>query len=225
MKLILVHGEDVKKINDRVAAFVDSAKKRDWQIERVNKKDAFNLGESLTQENLFAKEKLFVVNGFRSITKKDVEWIKTHTKSDYTLVVQNEGTLSASDIKKLPFSKIEKYDISVNIFKFTDSFKKGNAKNCLKILNELKESEPMELVIAMFTRHLTDLYRIQKGYSIKAPSWKKSDLQKISDEFGEEQLVNMVKGLANLDYKSKTGKADSNMEFDLFIVSNLRTSS
>ncbi len=224
MKLILVHGDNTPKIHQRINTFVDSGRKRGWQIGRFGKKDTDTLKEELTAISLFDDKKLFIVDGVNSVAPKDYKWLQENENNiNATLIIYNEGEVNASTIKKLPsVSKVEKYDLSANIFKFLDSFIPGNTKNVLAEFHELIKKEPVELIVFLFGRHLRDLYWVLVDEkSMIYPDWRVKKLKVQALKLGKEKIKKVIDELARIDMEVKQSNAKLIDSLDLLFIRSL----
>ena len=124
MKTIILHGEDVTKINLRMDQFLTEAKKRNWNISVFDKETKMKLSEVISAADLFNDQRLVVVKDFQKVKITEKKWLlKNIEKYSGVLVVKSITNLTESDIKYFPKqSKIEKFEIPKKIFNFLDSF-------------------------------------------------------------------------------------------------------
>jgi len=103
MKIILLHGDYVKKSLERLRAFEESAKDRGWKIERIEPNSSMSMSETLSSTELFGGEKLFVVDRLQKMKPSELSWLgKKSDRIDATLIIFNDGALSATIKRKLP---------------------------------------------------------------------------------------------------------------------------
>lgn len=225
MKNILIHGDYTQKSYERLTLFIREAKKRDWEIVRINPKDSEDLINKISTQSLFNKERFFVIRGVKLLNKKGLDWLrKNNEKHTGTLVFYQEGNLTQSNIKALPkLDKQEVYSLPKNIFKFLDSFSPGNTKECLYLYHEVTASEPVEFLFSLLSRHIRDLYWVKKEPStIPYPSWRVAKLERQNREFDINQLALLIRKMARIDVKVKTTKETLTDSLDLLILTNLK---
>ena len=222
MNLIVLHGDDIEKSYVRLTAFIDSAKKRDWEIVRVDP-DAQSLPEVLFSSSLFAKEKLIILNGARNLKKSDLKWIKDKPVNILsTLIVYEEGTISASLLKGIPATKVEEYKLPRLLFKFLDSVYPGNAKVSFELFRQVLKSESVEMVFAMFSRLLRDLYFVSQDASLlNYPGWREQKLKSQVSKFKKEELKTLINSLSDADILAKTSQTNLRDSLDFMLATRL----
>jgi len=224
MKLILLHGEHTLDSYQRLQKFRETAKKRNWEIVKIDPSDTLSLSEKLTAVGLFKGERLFIIEDLRKMNKKQLQWlIKNIEKLPDTLVVYHKGTIPNNLLKLLPKpNKTEEYKLPKNIFKFLDSFWPKNSKNSLKLFHETIASEAPDFVFNLLARHLRDLYWAQEDKkSLPYPSWRVGKLSRQAEKFQKGKIKEMINKLAEADIKIKTSKADYIDSLDFIIAGEL----
>ncbi len=224
MKTILLHGDYTQASYERLQKFIKVAKKRGWEIQRINSNKSLSLPEALTSAALFASNRLFVLEDVRSIKKQELEWLaKKSVKIEGNLVIYHGGFLPQTILKSLPKdTKIEEFKLPRLIFAFLDSFFPKNSKKALKILHQVSEKEPVEFIFALLARHLRDLYWVKVDVEgLNYPSWRISKLKKQAKFFSESLLKEMISDLAEADIKAKTSKASLKDSLDFLIITKL----
>ncbi len=111
-------------------------------------------------------------------------------KYEGNLIVYNTGKIPAPTLKTLNFSKVELFELPMLLWKFLDNMTVAG-------LHELIKTQATEYILAMIA------WKFKQNY-IKNPSEKNADL---------------ISKLAEIDVKSKTGKADLLLSLDLLLVS------
>lgn len=109
------------------------------------------------------------------------------------LIVYHTGTITAPTLKVLNPDKTEKFELPILLWKFLDNMTVSG-------LHELLKTQAIEYVLAMIA------WKFKQNY-LRNPSDKNAKL--ISD-------------LAEIDVKSKTGKADLLLSLDLLILKLLK---
>ena|SRR5436190_1475990 len=223
MKVIIVHGDDITKSYQRLMLFFDEAKKRNWEIKSIDEADT-SISEVISSVSLFSEERFFIVKDIKLVKPKDIEFInKKMDNLQGNLVIYANKSLPVTFIKS--FKKIHKeevYNLSKILFKFVDTLVPGNTTNAIKVFQELKKSEPAELVFSIVAKHFRDLFWVKADEaSLNYPSWRLSKIKSIANKFEENKLKEIINNLSEMDVKSKTGEADLTEELDLLILTKL----
>ena len=208
MKVIVLHGEDIKESYTRLKKFIDTARERNWEILY----DEISLTPSL-----FGQDRLTIVNDFRSIDKKLL------MRATGTLVIYNEGEIGKTFLKGLPKdAKIEEFKLPKLIWNFLESIGPGKSEKIVRDFHKIVEREPAEFVFSLIAKQFRDLYWVKTdSRSTGFPSWKTSKLKSQASWFTKEQLEKFIDLLADIDVEVKTGKADLVPSLDLFILKQL----
>jgi hypothetical protein len=211
MKIIVLHGDDTAKSYDRLMKFVDTAKKRNWEI---------ITDEFPNTPSLFGADRLIIYRDFSLLTKQD---IKNFDRFDGTLVVYHGGILPQTFLKLMPADfKMEKFELPRLLFIFLESFYPGNSVRCLKLLHDLTKTEAIELTFFMLSRHLRDLFWVTLDTKdTQFPAWKSSKLKSQAQKFEPEKLKQIINDLVDIDILVKSSKADLLTDLDLLIVKQL----
>lgn len=218
MKIIVLHGDDTAKSYERLTKFIDTAKKRGWEIVT---------NEFPNTPSLFGIDRLIVYRDYKLITKQD---IKNFDRFGGTLVVYHEGVIPVTFLKSLPKdTKVESFELPKILFIFLESFYPGNSVQCLKLLHQLVKTQAVELIMFMFARHLRDLYWVTiDPTSSQFPSWRAGKLKSQASKFkinNRDPLQNLeliINNLSEIDIAVKTSKADLLSSLDLMIVKQLK---
>jgi DNA polymerase III delta subunit len=211
MNVILLHGDDTTKSYARLTKFIDTAKKRSWEV---------ITDEFPNTPSLFGTDRLIIYRNYKLLTKQD---IKNFNKFDDTLVVYHDGLLPQTFIKQMPAEfKLEKFELPKILFTFLESFYPGNSTRALQLLHELTKTTAIELVMFMLARHIRDLYWVSLDpNSAQFPSWRAGKLKAQAAKFGIHNLEFIINNLSDIDIKVKSSKADLLTELDLLIVKEL----
>lgn len=144
MQIIVLHGDDVNKSYQRLTKFIESAKKRNWEILY----DDISLTPSL-----FGNDRLTIIRNYKLVNKNVL------SKATGTLVIYNEGPLNKTFISSLPNNvKVEEFKLSKLLWKFLDSMN-------INLFHEVIKTEPPEFVFAMI------VWKLKKNYFLR-PSIK-----------------------------------------------------
>jgi DNA polymerase III delta subunit len=223
MKIIILHGDNSQESYDRLTKFIDTAKKRGWEITRLSAKDD-NFTENLVTKSLFEKERLIIVSDIISITKRQFKWLNEHKdRFDETVVFYHPSTLSKTAIKKFPKKiNVEEFKLPKLIWEFLDSFYPGNTKNSLLLLHRIVENDAIEFVFSLLGSQLRNLYWIKVDpKSLNLPSWRLGKLKRQASHFTEVQLKNIISEMSKADIKSKSSSDNLIDLVDFIIINNL----
>lgn len=215
MKTILIHGEDsltsYKKFNDLKA----SVKKKGWTLINLNPKE--ELSQQLVSGNLFSEKIVYILDDFMKLKLQSFD-------NNSFLIIYSNHELTTLQLKVLPKdTKIEKYDLPKLIYNFLDSLYPGNAKKSLQLLNQLVEREAVELIFAILSRLVRDLYWVKADEAgLPYPDWRALKLLKQADKFSKEKLKLIINSLSKIDVKSKTSDSDLRTLLDFTLLTNLQ---
>ncbi len=223
MKIVILHGDNLAKVAQRLTKFIDTARQRGWKIERSSNYINLNLQELLGSTSLFEETKLIILDDIKKIKKTDLAWLKkNHRKLDGTLIIVNNGLLTKSAVSTFPKAdKIEVFELPKLIWAFLDSFYPGNSKQSLKLLHDVLDKEAIELIFYFLVRRLRDLYLAPNPEKMNIPAWRASKLLAQAKRFTKIQLIEIISVLANADYEAKTGEGDLTRALDVVIATKL----
>lgn len=223
MKIIILHGDYITKLYARLEKFKEIVKKRGWEILYYDRQITDKLSDLILSQSLFGREKLIIINGFNSLTERDLKWLKQKSKAlEGNVVIYNEGQLPITKLSKFTKQdKIEEFKLPRLIFNFLDSFFPGNCANCLKILKKLITDENKEFVLALLGRHLKDLYLTKISANLSYPSWRIDKLKRQASNFDLIKLKQIIFLLAEEDVKSKTSQSNLKDSLDFLIATKL----
>jgi hypothetical protein len=142
VKIIVLHGDDTHKSYARLTTFIDTAKKRDWDVAD------FDL-DSILNQSLFEKERFYILKDFKKLDKKTLEKLEGLTGN---LIVYATSTINATTLKSINASKVEKFELPQLLWKFLDSFS-------VQIFQELVKTVPAEYILAMMAWKLRKKYQ------------------------------------------------------------------
>ena len=223
MKIIVLHGEDVKKSYDRLTKFIDVAKTRSWEITYFDE-SKLSLREILSQVSLFGKERFFVLRDYLKLTKNEIIWLNKQSQLQGNLIIYHEGTLPLAFLKILPKDiKTEEFKLAKIIWTFLDNLHPGNTGKVIRELHEVVKTEAPEFVFSIMAKHFRDLYWVKTDAStIPYQSWRISKLKSQSLKFNEVLLKEIIDNLSQIDINIKTSKADLLSALDLLIIKKLK---
>jgi hypothetical protein len=225
LNTIVLHGDNYLGAKKRLDAFIVSAKKRSWLIDRLASESLNNLSELVSGANLFSKERLIIIEGLNRVPPKQIKWVSDNKdRLDVTLVFINNGYVNKRILATLPKkTKVEVFRLPKEVFDFLYSFYPGNAKHVLTLLKRVLEKEPVEAVFGLLSRHIRDVY-----WALENPkrlpykeAWRISRLVSQSKKFKAEGLKRIISSLADIDLKAKSSKAKLNDSLDQIIITQL----
>lgn len=217
MKIIVLHGDYIKKSRDRLEDFISSAQKIDSNFN-------LTISEQLSANSLFQKESLFILEDIKRLNQKDIDWIKKRGKDlALTLIIYHQGFIPKKVLNSFPKdAKIEEFKLPRIIFMYLDSIYPKNVKKVLVLFHELIRNEPVEFVFALMAKHLRDLYWVKvEPRSLPYPSWRITKLKVQSEKFKVEMIKEIIRKLAEIDIAAKTSKSDLISSLDLLMLTKL----
>lgn len=220
MKIFLLHGEDTVKSYERLKKFIDTARKRSWEV--VSLDDASSdFRDDLLAVSLFGSERFFILRNIKKFGKTESEWLAANQdKIAGNLVFYVEGKAGVTLTKNLPKNAvIEEFPMPILIWNFLDSIKKGNVKEVLKVLHKIVEKDPVERVFVLIFKLFRDLYWVKKEpESINYQSWRVEKLKRQASLFTLQELEEIIASLAKIDIEVKTGQSSLLSSLDLLMV-------
>lgn len=223
MKIIILHGDDERKIYERLQKFVDVAKKRGWEMAYLDESPN-KIQEQLNTSSLFSQERFFVIKEISRLGKKELEWLsKNYEKLEGTLIIYHESVLPVTFLKSLPKdSKVEEFKLPVLLWNFLDGLIPGNSTREVSLLHKIVEKQAIEFVFSLIAKHIRDLYWVTVDpVSTGFPPWKLSKLKSQASKFSIQKLQQLISSLSEIDVKVKTSKANLIDELDLLIIKQL----
>ena len=223
MKIIILHGDDEKKLYERLSKFVETAKSRSWEVSYLDDKTQ-HIQEQLSSPSLFGAERFFVVRDVTRLGKKELEWInKNIANLSGNLIIYHEGYISQTILKGLPKDiNVEEFKLPVILWNFLDNIYPGNSEKCIKQFHQIIEKQAPEFIFTLIAKLFRDLYWIKTDEkSMPYPPWRISKLNVQSEKFKVSSLKEIINKLAEIDIKVKTSKANLIDELDLLMVKQL----
>ncbi len=224
MKITLIYGEDTEKSRQRYLNIINTLKKKNWEIVKVNLEDKAKFSDKIaTSISLFSDKTLFVLDKFNKLPVSELSKLK-NLKTDSNILFWQSGKALQKNLKLLPKeTNIEKFEIPFLVFKFLDSFFPKNSTICIKLFHNILKESPPELVFAMFASHIKDLYwSLISPETLPYQSWRVNKLKSQGEKFGKTKLKKLIKLLAKLDIKSKTSQTNLVTSLDLLIFKELK---
>ncbi len=221
MRISLIHGEDTIKAYEKYQKLIEQSKSKGFDIISIS--DIHNI----VSQSLFEDKVVFTLDRPKKVPLNDWKWFgKNASKYNSNLLIYFDGNAPITITKNLPKDiKKEKFELPFIIFKFLESFWPGNSKASLKLLKDLTQNQPVELALAMLSRHLRDLYWAKASPdTLNMPPWRLSKLKSQLAKFEEkrQRLEEIINKLAEIDIKSKTSDANLKDMLDILIIKNLK---
>ncbi len=224
MNIVILHGDDTEKSRARLEKFIETGKKRNWEIQKIDGETPFSLPELLGSSSLFQKERLFILEDILTLKKSDISWLTKKAKGiKANLIIYNDDFIRETLIKQLPKPvKVEEFKLPKIIFDFLSSFYPGNAKRAISLFHNVLLHEPPEFVFFLLARQLRDLYWVKVSEkTLLYPNWRIKMLKSQSERFSEEKLISIISLLSKMDVSSKTGGSSISESLDLAIITQL----
>jgi len=223
MKIIVLHGDDERKLYERLSKFIEIAKSRSWEVAYLDDKSE-KVQEQLSSPSLFGAERFFIIRDITRFGKKELEWTcKNSNTLPGNLIIYHEGYISQTILKGLPKDiRIEEFKLPVILWNFLDNLYPGNSEKSVKQFHQLIEKEAPEFIFTLIAKLFRNLYWVNTdAASLPYPSWRVGKLEAQASKFTNGQLENLIGKLAEIDIKVKTSKADLISELDLLIIKQL----
>jgi len=224
MKIVVLHGDDEKKLFERLTRFTEVAKSRSWEVTYLDDQ-AQSIQEQLSSSSLFAAERFFIIREISRLGKKELEWLSKMYKNIIgNLIIYHEGYIPQIILKSLPKdTKIEEFKLPIILWNFLDGLYPGNSNRSIKQFHKLIEREAPEFIFTLIARLFRDLYWVKvDAQTLPYQSWRVGKLKSQSAKFKVEQLKSIIEMLSEIDIKVKTSKANLADELDLLIIKQLK---
>ncbi len=222
METIVIQGEDEAALEERQEQFIKEAKRRNWEVTRIQE-DKTEL-EKLFLTNLYFQKTLFIIENPALFSEKELlSSLKKVEDKDFVLIISSSKKLKAGFLNKIPhLKKTENFDYPQIIFQFLDSLYPPNAKQALLLFHQLLKSEPPELIFHLLSLRLRDLYWTKISPSnLPYPSWRVAKLERQGYRFSPSQLQEIIDYLASIDIEAKRSSLGLEYYLDLFILKYL----
>ena len=222
MKVIVLHGDNERALNQRLEKFIEAAKARGWQINYLDSPE--RISEKLSSVSLFGQQPFFVIKRINQWPLSTLKKVKNVLeKGEGTAVFYHNDFLGKTILGSLPKGvRLEEFKLPRLIFNFLDSFCPGNADKSLTLFHQILKKEPPEFVFALLARHVRDLYWAKTGSPLPLPPWRAQKLKNQAGKFTKGLLEEIIKSLAETDIKVKTSQAEVASSLDLLTVTLLK---
>lgn len=224
MKIIVLQGDDEKKLYERLTKFIETAKARSWEVAYLDDKQ-LSVQEQLSSTSLFGVDRFFIIRDITRLGKKELEWIgKKLDELSGTLIIYHEGTISQLILKALPKeTKTEEFKLPVILWNFLDNLYPGNSERSIKQFHQIIEKQAPEFIFTLIAKLFRDLYWVKTDEgSLPYPIWRVGKLKPQASKFTINNLQLIINKLAEIDIKVKTSRSDLVSELDLLIIKQLK---
>ncbi len=223
MKIIVLHGDDERKIYERLQKFLGVARERGWEVSYIDEAPN-SIQEQLSATSLFSKNRFFILKDTSKLGKKELEWLnQNYDNLEGTLIIYHEGAVSTTFLKSLPKdSKNEEFKLPVLLWNFLEGLTPGSSEKSIKQFHRIIEHEAPEFVITLLAKLFRDLYWVKTDPStMPYPTWRTQKLKAQASHYEGEKLQKIINILSEIDVKVKTSKANITDELDLLIIKQL----
>ncbi len=224
MKIIVLHGDDERKLYARLQKFIETARSRSWEVDYLDDV-SLKLQEALSSTSLFSNERFFVLRDIKRLGKKEIEWLnKKYIGLSGTFIIYNEGYIPKTLISSLPKDiKVEEFKLPVIIWTFLEHIYPGNSKQAILEFHKIIERDAPEFIFTLIAKLFRDLYWAKVDpASMPYPAWKISKLKFQISKFTEEQLKYLIGRMSEIDIEVKTSKANLVTALDLLMIKQLK---
>lgn len=191
-----------------------------YQKEVINEKD---LGSYVVKEfkNNNLNINLKTANYFVDYVGKDIDIIQNEI--DKMVLFKEDDTVTIDDI-----NDISSRAFKDNIFDFTDAILKKNYKKMFECYNDLMRinEEPIKIISMLGTQFIF-IYQVKLLNEENKSQKEITDILKVhpyrvklalESDYMTSEVVNMIKGLHELDYGIKCGNLDKNVALENFLL-------
>ena len=71
MKIIILQGDDERRLYERLVKFIETARSRSWEVAYLDD-PALSIQEQLSSSSLFGSERFFIVRDISRLGKKEI---------------------------------------------------------------------------------------------------------------------------------------------------------
>ena len=208
-----------------VIVFIEETVDKNSVYEAINKKGIVCQFDELNQSQLIKRlkqiAKAYKVNADDNILAYLIDVSGTNMQfliNEIRKLIEyagENGNITKESIDKLAIKQIDSV-----VFDLTDNLGNRNIKNALEILNNLiYQKEPLQKILITLYNHFKKLYLCKIALKLNKDivtsiglkpnqTFLVTKYKKQSSTFTEDELRQILKELANLDYSSKNGKID-----------------
>lgn len=195
----ILHGDSQKDSRMALNNLLDQNKNADI-LKLDNKEiDLDKINNFLNGPSLFVGNKILVLSNFFSITKsvldKLIKIIKTD--KDSQIIIWQDKTLNATQLKTFPTAKVENFRMDNKLFKCLNSVKPKNLKILIPLLHQIYNDDLYDLFLYLLKGNIRK--QLISSYS----------------QFNKDFLKKTYLQLIELDYQNKSGQLSIDRELAL----------
>lgn len=228
--LTLIHGNDVA--SSRKFFLQEREKFFGAFFVQESEVDLTSLAQFLEGGGLFEDSKIVFIEQFLSDRRKSAEkdniiaYLVKQAKS-HTIFLWEGKELDRGVIASLAGAQVKLYKLPSSLFVLMDAIRPGNGKALVKLFHGCLETSEPEMVFFMLVRQLRLLIAVGGGGGEtisevgKMAPWQRGKLEAQAKLFEEERLVELYRGLFEIESLYKTGGLSVSIiaKIDFFLLS------
>jgi hypothetical protein len=220
----------------------DTAQSRKFFLELKNKADDPTIidGQKVTLTdltqyfeggNLFAESKSFFIDQLLSKRKKSkeldgiLEYLNKASQNNEILLWEDKE-LTPAALKSIKNPVIRVFKLPQTLFQFLDNIKPGNSKILINLFHETIETADTEMVFYMLVKQFRLLLALSDPGNDdidevkRIAPWQKTKLQRQTQYFKNEKLIDLYNSLLEIEIGLKTGSLPANITqtIDLWLL-------
>lgn len=221
----ILHGEDLVTSRNQLVESLVQAKLAKSEIIQLNGKKCSltEIKQALESQSLFQQQKLIIIQNFfsrpdskqkKQITDYLAKTFQESHPSQPQLIIWEGKTITPAQLKKFPSNTIQEFKIPSIIFQFLDQLAPRNSKTNLKLLHQVLNTQPPEMIFGMIIKRLRYLIvsHSQKNSTLQnfkeLRAWQIKRIQNQTKKFTLTQLKTLQTQFLNIDYLIKTGQTN-----------------
>jgi DNA polymerase III delta subunit len=230
--LTILHGDDEVKVHGALVREIETAKERHVQIVRLSGKglSISDLENALGTQELFASEKLVIIDGLFSLPKsknKDelIAWIgnqesKNKNQGGTQAILVEGKVLTASQLKSFPTAKVSVFKLPMMLFQFVESIGLSKPEQAITQFHAVIETQDAEFVFVMIVRQVRMLIGFVADHAYDGPPFGRQKIERQARAFTLEKLLRLHAQLSDIDFRQKTSRNALTLvqEIDLWLA-------
>lgn len=231
------HGDNPSASRQAMRSLIDGIKnKTSPEIIELNGETITltDLIQAVEAKSLFSLDKIVIIECLLSRRpSKEKDSLISYLLSSIihhpsSIIVWEPKPISAAVLKKFSLmkgTKIQEFKLPFLLFKFLDSLMPGRGKQVSELFAELTSSEPVEMIVFMLARRITQLLLglKDKGQGLREikSEWQKEKIRNQANQWTQTGLLKFHKQLLEIDEAVKTGStpADLATHLDILLLS------
>ena len=225
----ILHGDDITTSRNKLQELISQSKLANHEIIQLDGKKCTltDIKQSLESQSLFNQDKLVVIENLfsrpDSNAKKEIIKYLSSPITTISLILWDGRPLTLSQLKSFPKTAIQEFKLPTVIFQFLDTVSPRNPAQNLKLLNQVLETQPPEMIFGMLIKRLR--YLITANHSPQTLSqfselrdWQQRRILTQARQFTPDQLRSLNQRLLETDYQVKTGRTDLDLSKHLELL-------